>query len=419
MGERLAGRWSFVAAGFVINLCLGTIYAWSVFRPALETAPYGLSQSESVIPFSIFLLAFGISFAFSGRMIGHSGPRRPALIGAALLSAGYLLSSAIMFLPSSALWVTVVSFGLVAGTGCGFAYNPPIAVVGKWFPDKRGLALGLTVMGFGLSAVVTAPAVSALVSMVGLANTFAVLGAVFFVLLAVLGSLMRFPSADWKASAQNPQAKPKPWSASTFDFSTKQMAKTSTFYLSWFIFLIGAGAGLMIIGEAKQISLRVTGLTGDLEWLAVLAVQVLAVSNAVGRPLFGSVCDRIGPRKTLLAMQAIQLLCLVAVFPYATSAPVLYAGIVLFAATFGAYLSAMPALVSYFFGPKNLGPNYGMYLSAYGVGGVVCPLLLAAILGPSATYENYVWGFYVTAGLLVFAVLLTLLMRAPKQPQTA
>jgi len=151
MGANTSSRWTFIIAGLVINLCLGTIYAWSVFRPPLHEEPYNLTVTESVIPFSIFLLAFGISFAFSGKMIGKVGPRRPALIGAGLLGVGYLLSYSIAIFPRSALWITTIAFGLIAGTGCGYAYNPPIAVVGRWFPDRRGLSLGLTVMGFGLS----------------------------------------------------------------------------------------------------------------------------------------------------------------------------------------------------------------------------------------------------------------------------
>jgi len=418
--EKNSSRWILVIAGFIINLCLGTIYAWSVFRPALEdkNGLFKLPAWQSVIPFSVFLLAFGVSFAFSGRMIGKVGPRRPALIGAGLLSVGYLLCYSIAMFPESSLWITILAFGLVAGTGCGFAYNPPIAVVGRWFPDKRGLALGLTVMGFGLSALVTAPAVSAMISMLGLPYTFLALGIVFLVLLSLLGLFMRFPSAEWKAPS-TASASPKPWCPSAIEFTSNQMVRTSTFYLTWFIFLIGAGAGLMVIGNAKQIATTVTGLTGDMTWLTTLAVSVLAVANAGGRPFFGSVCDRIGPRNTLLIMQGIQLLCLVILFPYATSAPVLYLAIILFAATFGAYLSVMPALACYFFGTNNLGPNYGMYLSAYGVGGVVCPMIMAFILGAMPTYATYVQGFYVTAGLLLVAVVLALLMKNPRPPKTA
>ena len=419
MGTNKSSGWTFIIAGLVINLCLGTIYAWSVFRPPLHEEPYNLTAAESVIPFSIFLLAFGISFAFSGKMIGKVGPRRPALIGAGLLGVGYLLSYSIAIFPRSSLWITSITFGLIAGTGCGYAYNPPIAVVGRWFPDRRGLSLGLTVMGFGLSALITAPAVAAMVSMLGLANTFLILGVVFLVLLSLLGSMMKFPSPDWKAPSPQTSMTIKPWSEATNDYTTSQMIKTSTFYITWVIFLIGAGAGLMVIGYAKLIAVDITGLKGDLEWLVILSVSILAVFNAVGRPVFGAICDRIGPRKTLLMMQTIQLLCLVVLFPYSKSVAVLYLAIILFASTFGAYLAVMPTLVSYFFGAKNLGPNYGMYLSAYGVGGVICPMLMAVIVGPTPTYETYIQGFYATAGLLLIAIVLSVAMKAPKASEPA
>ena len=415
-GENMGNtnRWMLIIAGFVINLCLGTVYAWSVFRPPLHQPPYGLAVAESVLPFSIFLLLFGITFAFSGKMIGDVGPRRPALIGAVLLGAGYLLCYVIAIVPGSTLLITIVGFGLIAGTGCGFAYNPPIAVVGRWFPDRRGLALGLTVMGFGLSALITAPAVVAMISMIGLPNTFLILGVVFLILLALLGSLLRFPPAEWTAPSAKASTSRKSWTAAVKDFTTREMVRTRTFYLAWLIYLVGAGAGLMVIGYAKLLATDITGLKGSLEWLGTLSVSILAISNAVGRPFFGSVCDRIGPRKTLLVMQGGQLLCLVALFPYTQSVPVFYLAIVLFGATFGAYLSVMPALASYFFGTKNLGPNYGLYLSAYGVGGVVLPMLMATILGSKPTYASYVQGFYATAGLVVIAIVLAFIMKPPR-----
>lgn len=417
VAKETISRWNLVVAGFIINLCLGTIYSWSVFREPIESAPYGLTAAESMLPFSVFLLAFGISFAFSGRMIGQVGPRRPALIGAVLLGIGYLLCYTISIVPTQTLWITIVAFGLIGGTGCGFAYNPPIAAVGRWFPDRRGLALGLTVMGFGLSALITAPVVSILISIIGLANNFLVLGLIFVALLSILGFSMKFPTTEWKAPSQSQAAQAKPWCPSAIDFTSRQVLRTSTFYLTWSVFLIGAGAGLMVIGYAKQIGTEITGLNGGLAWLATLGIQILAVANATGRPLFGYVCDRLGPRKTLLIMQSIQLLCLVALFPYSSSVIVLYLSLILFAATFGAYLSVMPALACYFFGTKNLGPNYGMFLSAYGMGGVVCPMIMAYILGFQPSYGAYVQGFYVTAGLVVAAMFLSAIMKPPKRPR--
>lgn len=409
-------RWMFVFAGFVINLCLGTVYAWSVFRPPLHQPPYNLTVAESVAPFSVFLLMFGVTFAFSGRMIGKVGPRRPALIGAILLGVGYLLSSIIAWAPKLTLWITILTFGFIAGTGCGYAYNPPIAVSGRWFPDKRGLALGLTVMGFGLSALITAPAISAMIPMLGLSTTFLILGLVFLVTLTGLGCLLRFPPSDWHPPQHSASLETKSWNkrGGEADFTTWEMVRTSTFYLSWFTFLIGAGAGLMIIGYAKLIATDITGLKGSLEWMAVLAVSILAASNALGRPMFGALCDRVGPKKTLLTMEGIQLACLMLLFPNSKSIPTLYLSIVLFGATFGAYLAVMPTLASYYFGAKNLGPNYGLYLSAYGVGGVVCPMLMSFIVGSNPTYAGYLQGFYATAALVFIALILTISMKPPK-----
>jgi len=416
---KVPNRWMFVIAGFVINLCLGTIYAWSVFRPPLHQAPYSLTPAESIIPFSVFLLVFGVTFAFSGRMVGKVGPRRPAMIGAFCLGLGYLLSYAIAFAPSAALNITIVTFGLIAGTGCGFAYNPPIATVSRWFSDKPGLALGLTVMGFGLSALITAPIVVFLRDAYGIANAFLILGVVFSILLFLLGSILTFPPVGWKAPTVPTSSAKKAWVAASVDYTTSQMIRTTTFYTTWLIYLVGAGAGLMVIGNVTQIATDVAGLRGDLAWMATLAVQVLAMANACGRPIMGKVCDMIGPRMTLLSMLVLQLACLLLLFPYATSPAVLYLAVIIFAAMFGGYLAVMPTVVSYFFGAKNVGPNYGLYLSAYGVGGVILPLIMSSVLGTSPTYGEYVQGFYLSAGLIMVGLVLALVMRPPSAQDTS
>ena len=411
--EKVPNRWIFVIAGFIINLCLGTIYAWSVFRPPLQQAPYNLTPAESIVPFSVFLLVFGVTFAFSGRMVGRVGPRKPALIGAVCLGIGYLLSYGIALAPAATLYIAIIAFGLIAGIGCGFAYNPPIATVSRWFPDKPGLALGLTVMGFGLSALITAPIVIFLEGVYGIANTFLILGVAFSVLLFLLGSLLRFPPAGWKHPPIPASSAKKAWVAASVDFSTSQMVRTTAFYLTWLIYFVGAGSGLMVIGNIAQIASDVTGLKGDLAWMATLAVQALAMANAFGRPVMGKICDMIGPRTTLLSMLVLQLTCLLALFPYATSPAFLFPTVVIFAAMFGGYLAVMPTVVSYFFGPKNVGPNYGLYLSAYGVGGVVLPMLMSSVLGAGPSYANYVQGFYVTAGFTLVGLALALIMKPP------
>ena len=402
--------------GFVANLCLGTLYGWSIFKPFIKAAPYNISLPDTTIPFSVSMLVFGITFALAGRMIARTGPRLPALIGAVCAGAGYILSGAIMFAPSSALPILTITFGVIAGTGCGFGYNPPIAAVGRWFPDKRGLALGITVSGYALSPLITAPAVNYLATAYGIAYTFIILGVIFLVLLLALGGLLAFPPADWKAPQVTAATAKKAWVAASRDFSTREMLRTRTFYLAWLIYMIGAGAGLMVIGLTAQIAKDMTGLSGALAWMAVVAVQVYAVANAGGRVAMGVVTDAIGPRRTILIMLVLQLVCLVVLFPFVTSAAVLYLVIILYGAMYGAYLSAMPALSSYFFGARNMGPNYGLLFVAWGVGGVVLPMVMAQVLGKTPTYADYILGFQVTAAFVVVGLVLALLMKPPEAP---
>jgi MFS family permease len=410
-------RWIYVIVGFVANICLGTLYGWSVFKPFVHAEPYNISLPDTTIPFSVSMLVFGITFALAGRMINTRGPRLPALIGAVCAGVGYILSGAIMSAPSAALPILTVTFGVVAGTGCGFGYNPPIAAVGRWFPDKRGLALGITVSGYALSPLITAPAVEFLAKTYGIAYTFVILGVVFLVLLLVLGSILAFPPADWKAPPVPAATAKKSWVAASRDYTTKEMLKTRTFYIVWMIYMIGAGAGLMVIGLTKQIATDMTGLKESLAWMALVAVQVYAVANAGGRVAMGVVTDILGPKRTILIMLVLQLICLVAIFPFATNTAVLFLVIILYGAMYGAYLSAMPALSSYFFGAKNMGPNYGLLFVAWGVGGVVLPMVMAQVLGKAPDYGDYVLGFQVTAAFIVVGLVLALIMKPPEAPE--
>lgn len=226
--------------------------------------------------------------------------------------------------------------------------------------------------------------------------------------------MLTFPPADWKAPAIPEATAKKAWVAVCKDYTTGQMLRTKTFYIAWLIYMVGAGAGLMVIGLTAQIAKDMTGLKGDLAWMAVLTVQVLAVANAGGRVAMGKVTDIIGPRQTILIMLVMQLLCLVVLFPFVTSAAVLFLVIVLYGAMYGAYLSAMPALSSYFFGAKNMGPNYGLLFVAWGVGGVILPMVMAALLGPAPTISSYVTGFQFTAAFVVVGLVLAFLMKPPR-----
>jgi len=400
----MKSRWTYIVVGFIINVCLGTVYAWSVFRPPLQRAPFGLSPAESILPFSLFLLFFGLMFSLSGVAVSKYGPRKPALMGAVLVGLGYITSSLISASVGSSLTILLVGFGMMAGTGCAFAYNPPIATSGRWFPDKRGLALGLTVMGFGLSSLFTAPLVSTLVGYIGISQTLIAVGVVFLVLLTASGTALKFPPEDWIAPTKVVQK------ASEIDFNLGQMLRTPTFYLTWVVYLIGAGAGLSIIGYAKQMAMDVTHFPDS---VATLTVSLLAVSNAIGRPAFGKVVDSVGPKRALSLTVLLQLISLVALMPMSSNPVLLLLGIVLLGSTFGSYLTVMPALISYFYGTRNLGPNYGLCFSAYGFGGIAMPLVVSQLIGngPIYTIDDYSKAFYAMGAMVALCLLLTFAIR--------
>jgi len=396
-------RGVYLAVGFVMNLMLGTAYAWSVFSKPLETR-YGASSFTAMLPFAVELALFSVGMVFAGRLVDRHGPRKVALLGALLVGAGYGLSALLDLVPWPLEWLTV-TYGVVVGLGIGFAYNPPIPTAVRWFPDRKGLASGLVVMGFGLSPLVTAPAAEYLIGAQGIANTFLILGAVFVVVLLACGAFLRFPPADWKAPAVAATSR-RTWTP-VDDVETKRMIRTREFWAVWLLYVLGTAGGFMIIGKAKPIAMDLVAATGV---TATAAVQILAVFNSGGRPLFGRVADVYGPKKALLAMYLV-LIGAMALLALSTSLVPLYLGIGITGMVFGGFLAVMPALSTYFFGAKHLGTNYGVLFTGYGSGAIVA---LFAIGWIKDSAGSFVPAFYIGIVLSVLGLLLSLLVKPPR-----
>ena len=289
------GRWILVILGMIINLCLGSIYSWSVFVGPLTnyfTKDLGqvVSASEILLPFSVFLAFFAIAMPFTGKYIEKYGPRNITIVGGCLTGLGWLLSS----FAGSVQWLYIF-YGVIAGIGVGIAYGVPVAVAARWFPDRRGLAVGLTLLGFGFSALLTANIAGFLIGATGVMNTFRVFGIAFIILIVVLALPLKFPAAGWKPAGWTPPA-PAAGQAVTCEFKREQMLKTTTFYALWACYFIGCLAGLMAIGIAKPVGVDVGVEAG----LATMLVGVFAVFNGFGRPVFGTLTDKLTPRNTAM-----------------------------------------------------------------------------------------------------------------------
>lgn len=401
-------RASYLAIGFVMNLMLGTVYSWSVFKSALTSSsgPYHASNFEANLPFAVALATFAVGMVFAGRLVDKHGPRKVAMLGGLLVGAGYMLSSLMDRTPWPLLTLTI-TYGIVVGLGLGFGYNPPIPTAVRWFPTRKGLASGLVVMGFGLSPLFTAPIANALISAYGIANTSLILGAIFLVVLVGLGSLLRFPPADWQPPAEPSKNAKRSWKPIA-EVETRTMLRSRMFWSAWMLYVLGTAGGFMIIGNAKDIAKEIGMITDVLVLTA--AVQVLAVFNSGGRPLFGRVADAWSPRKALLLMYAILLaaMLILALLPGFLGA---YTGIALTGIVFGGFLAVMPAVATLFFGTKNLGTNYGVLFTGYGSGAIVALFAGGWIRD---FFGSYAPAFYLGGMLSAVGLLISLQVKPPR-----
>lgn len=373
------GRWVLVFLGLVINLCLGSIYSWSVFVAPLTayftTLGQAVTASEILLPFSVFLAFFAIAMPLTGKYIEQLGPRNVVIIGGCLTGLGWLLSS----FAGSVQWLYIF-YGVIAGTGVGIAYGVPVAVAARWFPDKRGLAVGLTLLGFGFSALITANIAGYLIGASGVMNTFRVFGIVFIVLIFVLALPLKFPKTGWKPVGWTPPA-PKPGQAVACEFNRGQMLRTRVFYALWACYFIGCLAGLMAVGIAKPVGTDIGVATG----LATILVGVFAVFNGFGRPGFGLLTDRITPRNT--AMVSFVLIALAAVLIWQVpTVPVYILAFVILWGCLGGWLAIAPTTCGSYFGTCDYPRCYGVLFLAYGAGGIVGPQLAGFIKTSTGSY---------------------------------
>jgi len=387
--QRVANRWLVVLGAILIQICLGAIYAWSVFTPALIAA--GWSKLQTQLVFSVGLVTFAVVMVWAGRKLPIWGPRKLVWLGGAVLGLGYLMAG--MFGATSLLIVTLF-VGMVGGAGIGMGYVVPIAVGMRWFPDKKGLITGLAVAGFGFGAmawVKLAGAWGNLIANIGLAGTFSVYGIAFAVLVFIGGIWMVLPPEGWKPPGYTPPEPGKGGGAeSKEEFSVGRMLETPQFYLIFLTFIISAGAGLMSIGLMKLYpieALTEAGLsTAEASAVAGTAMAVFfSLANGIGRIAWGSLSDKLGRKRSILIMTSSQGFIIMAFTIMAGTPWLLYLGAALIGFNFGGNFALFPTITADTFGAKRVGQNYPYIFLAYGVGGILGPFL-GGILGDMGNF---------------------------------
>lgn len=367
-------------------MCLGTIYSWSVFRKPIE-ALFQISATKSGLPFMVFLAAYAVTMPLAGGFIDRFGPRAVIIAGGALVSAAWIAAS----FAANITFITLF-YGIIGGVGVGVVYGVPLSVSARWYPRRKGLAMGLTLVGFGLSPFITAPLSRVLIENYGVLAAFRILGIIFLFLITVLALPFRFPREDelesyTESHAAGPSA------------SVGEMLRSKEFYGLWICFLIGTFTGLMSIGITSPIAQEFINLDAK---TAALFMSLFAIFNGAGRPLFGYLSDKLGIRTAAMMTYAIIIIASVlSLFSGAGKVAFFVASFCMLWMILGGWLAIAPSATMKFFGSKNYNQNYGFVFTAYGVGAILGTLSSGRI---KDIFGRYVYVFYITIVLALIGM---------------
>ncbi|MCF6171425.1 MAG: OFA family MFS transporter [Bacteroidales bacterium] len=414
--QKVMNRSLVVFGAVLIQLALGAIYAWSVFTPKLVEA--GLTKSDTQWVFAIGLASFAVVMVFAGKKLVSWGPQKLTFIGGLVLGLGYFLAG---LFGGTGFWTLVLLIGLVGGAGIGFAYVVPIAVGMRWFPDKKGMITGLAVAGFGFGAMLWVKLAGSwghLIENIGLSYTFIVYGIIFAIMVIVGGLWMKFPPAGWKPEGFEEAEVKVTSKTDDKEFSSNEMLSKPQFFLIFLTFVFSAGAGLMSIGLMKLYpmeALQANGLSNvEASAVAGTAMAVFfSLANGLGRIIWGTLSDKLGRKTSIIIMTATQGF-LVILFTYmAGNEYLLYLGATLIGFNFGGNFALFPTITADTFGAKNVGQNYPFVFLAYGVGGILGPILG----GKMGDLGNFPMAFTISGIAVLLGTLLMLFLKpAQKQP---
>ena len=393
-------RWWAVVGGVSMNLALGSLYAWSVFVLPLEEE-FEWTRAETSWVFTIAIATFAASFVLGGRIQDRRGPRICAATGAILVGAGFVLASF-----TTSLLYLYIAFGFVVGLGNGFGYATPIPVGSKWFPDKRGLVVGLMVAGYGGGSAIFGPVANSLIGQFGWRTTFQILGVILFSMCMVGTWLLKNPPPDYKPPGWSPQAAPA--ERSLRDIPTAEMMRLPTFYALWVAYCLGTTAGLMTISQlvpfARNAGLGVAAAT--------LAITAGAIGSTGGRIVSGWLSDVLGRLMTLRIMMLVSAAAMPALFMWREQATLFYLLVAVVYWCFGTQLSVFASTSADFFGTRYLGMNYGLLFLAYGVAGILGPFIGARVFD---AFQDYRFAFFIAGGLALIAFAAITFARPPRR----
>ncbi|KGR73524.1 L-lactate MFS transporter [Ureibacillus manganicus] len=391
-------RWLIALSAIAIHLSIGGAYAYSVYKNPI-TEQMGWGTTEVTIAFTIMMGLAGFAAALFGSLVEKLGPRKSAIVAAVLFGAGQAGAGVAIATDSVVLyWLT---YGVLSGLGMGIGYIAPVSTLVKWFPDRRGLATGMAVLGFGSGALLTAPVATYLMEAVGISNTYFILGISYFVLM-IIGALYIAPpavntSVDKYASASKgiqPLAQ----------LSAREAVKTKHFWMLWAMHLVNVTAGIMMISVASPMAQEIVGLSVA---GAAAMVGLMGLFNGGGRLLWAAASDYIGRHNVFVIFFVIQLITFVTL-PFTTNVILFQLFIFLVVSCYGGGFSNLPAFASDLFGTKQLGVIHGYLLTTWSLGGIFGPIIVTAIRNAT---NSYVPVFYLFSLLIGISLCISLWIR--------
>ncbi|MCC5636393.1 OFA family MFS transporter [Nostoc sp. CHAB 5844] len=391
------GRWLLIPLGATVLLCLGTVYSWSIFRKPLEKL-LNINATESLLPFTILLIMFAILMPITGFYINRFGTRIITAVGGAVMGLGYILSGL-----NGNFQILTFTYGVIAGVGVGIVYGVPLAVVAKWFPDKKGIAVGLSVIGFGLSPLITAPLAKSLIDSYGVRQTFVILGIAFTAIILAIATVLKTPPPDWKPADWNPGLSAQ--GNTSFTNSATILLQTPAFYGLWLCYAIGSFSGLAAIGISSPLAQEIIKLDAT---TAASTVSLFAIFNAFGRLFFGWFTDRFSPKMGAIFSFTLLLAASLMMMSARQGAIATYlVAFSLFYFSFGGWLAIAPTTTLILFSSADYAKNYGIVFTAYGAGALGGTLLAGRIRDIFGSYKVF---FYPTTALAILGIVLAVFM---------
>jgi OFA family oxalate/formate antiporter-like MFS transporter len=392
IGIEFKQRWVYVILGIVIMMCLGTVYSWSVFRLSIEEL-FNIGSTQSGLPYMVSLAFYSLFMFLTGKYLNKYNPRTIISIGALLVALGWILSA---FAPN--VYVLTITYGVIIGAGMGIAYGPPMTVVAKWFSEKKGLAVGLILIGFGLSPLATAPLVRILIENYGVMKTFMILGISFGLIIPLLSYPFKYPSDSDTRNLETTSTTKNDIN----DITTAEMIKSGNFKGLYFNFIIGTMIGLMLIGMTSNIGVKFIKLSPK---TVALLISVFAVFNGIGRPIFGLLTDKLSAKKTMLISYGLIITGALLMLMAKVGSLLLFSiAFSIFWFNLGGWLAIAPTATLSMYGTKHYSQNYGVVFTGYGIGAITGVMASGLILD---VLQNYHFIFYFVIALCTIGIFLS------------